>query len=84
MEVDPTTLVWRLQHDLASTLSTLAADGSVQPILILMARFYQRKRGIAWQFQAIDSKSCPAPLGGDASGASPVDRGKRGSAAHSG
>jgi hypothetical protein len=33
-------------------------------------------------FQAIDSKCCPAPLGGEASGKSPVDRRKRGSKVH--
>ena len=56
--------------------------GVFSQVLSLMARFYQRKRGIAWQFQAIDSKSCPSPLGGTASGPSPVDRGKRGSKLH--
>lgn len=48
----------------------------------LMARFYARKRGVGWQFQAIDSKSCPAPLGGAETGPSPVDRSKRGSKLH--
>gem|GEM_PF-5753688 len=26
-----------------------------------MARYYERERGIGWPFQALDSKSCPAP-----------------------
>lgn len=48
----------------------------------LMLRFYARRRDIAWLFQAIDSKACPAPLGGPETGKSPVDRGKRGSKIH--
>ena len=47
-----------------------------------MLRFFARRRGIAWTFQAIDSKACPAPLGGEATGKSPVDRAKRGSKVH--
>lgn len=48
----------------------------------VMLRFYARRRGIAWTFQAIDSKACPAPLGGEETGKSPVDRAKRGSKVH--
>lgn len=51
-------------------------------LMTLMLRFYARQRGIEWLFQAIDSKCCPAPLGGEASGKSPVDRSKRGSKVH--
>lgn len=47
-----------------------------------LARFYQRQRTIQWQWQAIDSRSCPAPLGGQDTGKSPVDRSKRGSKIH--
>ncbi len=47
-----------------------------------MVRFYAHRQGIAWRFQAIDSKCCPAPLGGSDTGKSPVDRGKRGSKIH--
>jgi putative transposase len=47
-----------------------------------LAAFYDQRRGIAWTWQAMDSKSCPAPLGGQATGKSPVDRSKRGSKIH--
>jgi len=57
-------------------------SGVFSQIMILMARFYERKRGIGWQFQSIDSKSCPAPLEGCETGPSPVDRSKRGSKLH--
>jgi transposase len=33
-------------------------------IMVMMLRFYARQRGIQWLWQALDSKSCPAPLGG--------------------
>lgn len=48
----------------------------------LLVRFYGRQQGVEWLWQAIDSKICPAPLGGGATGKSPVDRGKRGSKIH--
>ena len=47
-----------------------------------LVRFYARRKGIEWAWQAIDSKACPAPLGGKATGKSPVDRSKRGSKIH--
>ena len=53
-----------------------------EQVWALMLRFYARRRGIAWLFQAIDSKACPAPLGGQETGKSPVDRSKRGSKIH--
>src|SRR5258708_10984166 len=43
---------------------------------------YGRRRGILWTWQASDSKSCPAALGGIDTGQSPVDRSKRGSKIH--
>lgn len=57
-------------------------QGIFLKLMLLMVRFYARRRGIQWRFQAIDSKCCPSPLGGEASGKSPVDRGKRGSKVH--
>lgn len=57
-------------------------SGLFARILRAMVRFYARRRGIQWQWQAIDSKSCPAPLGGSDTGKSPVDRSKRGSKIH--
>jgi putative transposase len=56
--------------------------GIFQQVMTVMLRFYARQRGIQWLFQAIDSKSCPAPLGGSETGKSPVDRSKRGSKIH--
>jgi putative transposase len=56
--------------------------GIFQKVWILMLRFYARRHDIQWLFQAIDSKACPAPLGGEKTGKSPVDRGKRGSKIH--
>ncbi|MCX9079927.1 MAG: IS5 family transposase, partial [Candidatus Methanoperedens sp.] len=49
---------------------------------VMMLRFYARRRGIQWLWQAVDSKSCPAPLEGQETGKSPVDRSKRGSKIH--
>jgi putative transposase len=57
-------------------------SGLFLKLMTLMLRFYARQRGIAWLFQALDSKCCPAPLGGEASGKSPVDRSKQGSKVH--
>lgn len=47
-----------------------------------MVLFYQAKQEIGWEWQSIDSKSCPAPLGGEETGKNPTDRGKRGSKIH--
>jgi putative transposase len=57
-------------------------SGIFEKVWKLMLRFYARRQGIAWLFQAIDSKACPAPLGGSETGKSPVDRSKRGSKIH--
>jgi putative transposase len=51
-------------------------------LMRLMVTFYARQHGIQWLWQALDSKSCPAPLGGSETGKSPVDRSKRGSKIH--
>jgi transposase len=48
-------------------------------IMMLMVKFYARRPGIGWLGQAIDSKRCPAPLGGSETGKSPVDRSQPGS-----
>jgi len=57
-------------------------SGVFDKLMRELAKFYDQRRGIAWRWQAIDSKSCPAPLGGEATGKSPVDRAKRGSKIH--
>lgn len=46
------------------------------------ARAYDRCRGIRWRWQAIDSASVKAPLGGKKTGKNPTDRGKLGSKRH--
>jgi putative transposase len=56
--------------------------GIFQKVITRLVQFYARYQGIKWLFQAIDSKSCPAPLGGTETGKSPVDRSKRGSKIH--
>jgi len=57
-------------------------EGVFEAIMRKMVQFYARQQHIKWKWQAIDSKSCPAPLGGSATGKSPVDRGKQGSKIH--
>jgi transposase len=44
----------------------------------LLLKEYDELRGIQWRWQAIDSATMKAPLGGAATGKSPVDRGKSG------
>jgi putative transposase len=48
----------------------------------LLLRRYDELRGIQWLWQAVDSKSVPAPLGGEDTGPNPTDRGKSGSKRH--
>ncbi|MBK7893308.1 MAG: transposase [Anaerolineaceae bacterium] len=57
---------------------TWQQQGIWDKVLQTMVRFYNRQRRIRWKWQAIDSKSVPAPLGGEATGRNPTDRGKRG------
>ena len=47
-----------------------------------MVKFYNKQRKIKWKWQAIDSKSCSAPLGGSQTGANPTDRAKPGAKVH--
>ena len=53
-----------------------------EKVLRTMVRFYGRKRHVRWKWQAIDSKSCSSPLGGEKTGKNPTDRAKRGSKIH--
>jgi putative transposase len=48
----------------------------------VLLRRYDELRGIQWTWQAVDSKSVPAPLGGEDTGPNPTDRGKSGSKRH--
>lgn len=47
-----------------------------------MLRWYDHVRGIAWSWLSADSKMAPAPLGGEATGPNPTDRGKSGTKRH--
>lgn len=58
------------------------AAGVWQKVFQQMLRYYDRRRGIAWKWQAIDSKSVAAPLGGEKTGKNPTDRAKLGSKRH--
>ncbi len=44
----------------------------------IVLSYYDEVVGIDWKWQALDGAITKAPLGGDATGPSPVDRGKRG------
>jgi putative transposase len=56
--------------------------GIFEKLMMQMVEFYDKKRHIKWKWQALDSKSCPAPLGGDQTGKNPTDRAKKGSKLH--
>lgn len=56
--------------------------GIFDKIMQIMVKFYAKKRKIKWKWQSVDSKACPAPLGGQQTGKNPTDRGKRGSKIH--
>jgi len=56
--------------------------GLFAKIMRIMAKYYARQHNIGWRWQSIDSKSCPAPLGGTQTGKNPTDRGKKGSKIH--
>jgi putative transposase len=48
----------------------------------LMLKRYDRRRGIGWTWQSVDTKTVPAPLGGAETGPNPTDRAKSGSKRH--
>jgi putative transposase len=56
--------------------------GIFEAVLTEMVLYYAEVEGIGWEWQSIDSKSCPAPLGGEETGKNPTDRGKRGAKIH--
>jgi len=61
---------------------TWREQGIFGDVLREMVLYYQTEREVGWEWQSIDSKSCPAPLGGEETGKNPTDRGKRGSKIH--
>ena len=56
--------------------------GVWQKVYRAMMQYYHKKRHIQWRWQAVDSKSVAAPLGGDRTGPNPTDRAKSGSKRH--
>jgi putative transposase len=53
--------------------------GIFEKLLKRMANYYAREcGGVGWRWQAMDSKNCAAPLGGEQTGKNPTDRGKLG------
>jgi putative transposase len=53
--------------------------GLFEKLMKRMVEYYARERGgIGWRWQAMDSKSSAAPLGGEKVGKNPTDRGKLG------
>lgn len=72
-------LVWGLLQRYPRTFSEMEADGRFEKLMRRMAEYYAKERGgIGWRWQAMDSKSSAAPLGGEKTGRNPTDRGKRG------
>jgi putative transposase len=67
---------------LHARFQTWQQQGRFAAIMRVLVRFYARTRRVQWRWQAIDSRSCAAPLGGDATGKNPTDRAKRGSKVH--
>jgi putative transposase len=45
--------------------------GIIDAIMRVMLAWYDRRRGIDWEWQAADTKMAPAPLGGEATGPKP-------------
>ena len=53
--------------------------GIFEKLMKRMSEYYAREcSGIGWKWQAMDSKHCAAPLGGQKTGKNPTDRGKSG------
>jgi len=53
--------------------------GVFKNLMKRMIEYYARERGgVGWRWQAMDSKSCASPLGGEKTGKNPTDRGKQG------
>jgi putative transposase len=56
--------------------------GIIDAIVGVMVEWYERCRGIDWEWQAADTKLLAAPLGGEATGPNPTDLGKSGTKRH--
>ena len=55
-----------------------AEAGVFQPAWLLVLGYYDLALGLDWKWQALDGVITTAPLGGEATGPSPVDRAKSG------
>ena len=58
------------------------AAGVFLQIWVLLLEEYDQLRGIAWQWQSLDTIMTKAPLGGEATGPNPTDRAKSGTKRH--
>lgn len=56
--------------------------GIFAQLMTMMVGYYAKRRRVKWKWQALDAKSCASPLGGEATGKNPTDRGKQGSKIH--
>jgi len=61
---------------------TWTNEGVFEKVLTAMLRYYGRRRHVRWIWQSIDSRNCPAPLGGKGTGKNPTDRAKMGGKIH--
>lgn len=61
---------------------TWGRQGIFERMLTAMLRYYGRVRHIRWEWQSVDSRSSPAPLGGKDTGKNPTDRAKLGGKIH--
>ena len=59
-------------------LSGVAKDGRIRAVDEGRAGRIRRKKGISWEWQALDCAMTKAPSGGEATGPNPTDRGKKG------
>jgi putative transposase len=56
--------------------------GACQTLWKRLLSAYDARRGIAWRWQGVERASTNAPLGGEATGPNPTDRGQRGTTRH--
>lgn len=61
---------------------TWREQGIFNEMMITTVSYYQMEREVGWEWQSVDSKSVPAPLGGEKTGKNPTDRAKSGSKIH--
>jgi putative transposase len=72
----------RAGFDAARRFQGRVRRGVFKRVWRLLLKEYDELRGIRWRWQAIDSATTKAPPGGEATGKSPVDRGKLGVKRH--